>query len=124
MNTEVKPYTVVDMCENLDDETIGIIEKRLIGKHPNTYTLTKGLAEQIVMCKESGLLIAIVRPSIVCAAYQEPFLGWIDNTNGFTFRTNKFIHAIIVVTLHFLPAFIVDLILRVQGCKPMYPKKL
>lgn len=37
----------------------------------------------------------------------------------FTFRTNKFIHAIMVVTLHFLPAFIVDLILRVQGCKPM-----
>jgi len=37
----------------------------------------------------------------------------------FTFRTNKFIHTIIVTTLHFLPAFIVDLILRVQGCKPM-----
>ncbi|XP_077270764.1 fatty acyl-CoA reductase 1 isoform X1 [Temnothorax americanus] len=210
--TEVRPYTVVDMCENLDDETIGIIEKRLIGKHPNTYTLTKGLAEQIVMSKGSGLPIAIVRPSIVCAAYQEPFPGWIDNTcgitgimteigrgtvrsivcnaklvvdvvpvdfvvntlicaswhnamqrtdtikiynctsstvnpitwgefgylvrkhaiespskyvmwyPGFTFRTNKFIHAIIVATLHFLPAFIVDLILRVQGCKPMMVK--
>ncbi|XP_071582661.1 putative fatty acyl-CoA reductase CG5065 [Temnothorax nylanderi] len=210
--TEVKPYTVVDMCENLDDETIGIIEKRLIGKHPNTYTLTKGLAEQIVMSKGSGLPIAIVRPSIVCAAYQEPFPGWIDNTcgitgimteigrgtvrsivcnaklvvdvvpvdfvvntlicaswhnamqrtdtikiynctsstvhpitwgefgylvrkhaiespskyvmwyPGFTFRTNKFIHSIIVATLHFLPAFIVDLILRVQGCKPMMVK--
>ncbi|XP_071632062.1 putative fatty acyl-CoA reductase CG5065 isoform X2 [Temnothorax longispinosus] len=210
--TEVRPYTVVDMCENLDDETIGIIEKRLIGKHPNTYTLTKGLAEQIVMSKGSGLPIAIVRPSIVCAAYQEPFPGWIDNTcgitgimteigrgtvrsivcnaklvvdvvpvdfvvntlicaswhnamqrtdtikiynctsstvnpitwgefgylvrkhaiespskyvmwyPGFTFRTNKFIHSIIVATLHFLPAFIVDLILRVQGCKPMMVK--
>ncbi|EFN72073.1 Fatty acyl-CoA reductase 1 [Camponotus floridanus] len=37
----------------------------------------------------------------------------------FTFRTNKFIHTIMVAMLHFLPAFIVDLILRVQGYKPM-----
>lgn len=83
-STEMKPYTVIDICENLDDETIGIIEKRLIGKHPNTYTLTKGLAEQLVFYKGSSLPIAIVRPSIVCAAYQEPFPGWIDNTCGIT----------------------------------------
>lgn len=209
--TKIKPYTVIDMCENLDDETIQIIEKRLLGKHPNSYTLTKGLAEQIVLSKGSDLPIAIVRPSIICAAYQEPFPGWIDNVCGitgimteisrgtirsivcnanlvvdvvpvdfvvdtlicaswqnamqrsdtikiynctssenpitwrefgyltrkyailspskyvmwypdFTFRTNKFIHAIMVVTLHFLPAFIVDLILRVQGCKPIMMK--
>ncbi|XP_070154143.1 putative fatty acyl-CoA reductase CG5065 isoform X3 [Polyergus mexicanus] len=82
--TEIKPYTVIDICENLDDETIGIIEKRLIGNHPNTYTLTKGLAEQIVLSKGSGLPIAIVRPSIVCAAYQEPFPGWVDNVCGIT----------------------------------------
>ncbi|KAG5319775.1 FACR1 reductase, partial [Acromyrmex heyeri] len=82
--TEMKPHTVIDMCENLDNETLKIIEKKLIGKHPNTYTLTKGLAEQIVVSKGSGLPIAIVRPSIVCAAYQEPFPGWIDNTCGIT----------------------------------------
>lgn len=75
---------MIDMCENLDNETLEIIEKKLIGKHPNTYTLTKGLTEQIVVSKGSGLPIAIVRPSIVCAAYQEPFPGWIDNTCGIT----------------------------------------
>ncbi|XP_050452817.1 putative fatty acyl-CoA reductase CG5065 isoform X1 [Cataglyphis hispanica] len=210
--TEIKPYTVIDICENLDDETIGIIEKKLVGNHPNTYTLTKGLAEQIVLSKGSGLPIAIVRPSIVCAAYQEPFPGWVDNVCGitgimteigrgtirsivcnanlivdvipvdfvvdtlicaswynamqrtdtiriynctssalhpitwrefgcltkkhaiespskyvmwypdFTFRTNKFIHTIIVAMLHFLPAFIVDLVLRVRGYKPIMMK--
>ncbi|KAL0122038.1 hypothetical protein PUN28_007080 [Cardiocondyla obscurior] len=210
--TEVNPYTVIDMCENLDDEMIEIIEKKMIGKHPNTYTYTKGLAEQIVLSKGRGLPIAIVRPSIVCAAYEEPFPGWIDNTcgitgimteigrgtvrsimceeslvvdvvpvdfvvdtlicaawqnamqntslikiynctsgnmhpitwgefgclvrkhaiespskyvmwyPGFTFRTNKFIHAIMVATLHYLPAFVVDLILRVQGSKPIMLK--
>ncbi|EFN65513.1 Fatty acyl-CoA reductase 1 [Camponotus floridanus] len=210
--TKIKPYTVIDMCENLDDETMKIIEKTLIGNHPNTYTLTKGLAEQIVLSKGIGLPIAIVRPSIICAAYQEPFPGWIDNVNGVTglmtetsrgtvrslignanlvvdiipldfvvntlicaswhnavqrsdtvkiynctssslhpitssefvylahkyaikfpskyvmwypnctLRTNRFIHTIIVVMLHFLPAFILDLILRIQGCKPIMMK--
>jgi fatty acyl-CoA reductase len=80
----VKPYTIMDMCENLDDEIMEIIEKRLIGKHPNSYTLSKSLAEQIIMSKGNGLPIAIVRPSIVCAAYQEPFPGWIDNICGIT----------------------------------------
>ena len=72
------------MCENLDDETIRILEKKLMGKHPNTYTLTKGLAENLIMTKGAGLPIAIVRPSIVCAAYQEPFPGWVDNVCGIT----------------------------------------
>ncbi|XP_070153640.1 putative fatty acyl-CoA reductase CG5065 [Polyergus mexicanus] len=206
--TEIKPETIIDICESLDDETIGIIEKKLLGNHPNTYTLTKGLAEQIVLSKGSGLPIAIVRPSIVCAAYQEPFPGWVDNVYGitglmmevgrgtirsivcnanlivdvipvdfvvdtlicaswysatqhtntiriynctssalhpitwrkfghltrkhaiespskyvmwypdFTFRTNKFIHAIVVIMLHFLPAFIIDLVSRFRGYKP------
>ena len=79
------------MCENLDDDTIAVIEKRLIGKHPNTYTLTKGLAEHIVMTKGAGLPVAIVRPSIVCAAYQEPFPGWVDNVFGITGETFFFI---------------------------------
>ena len=38
---------------------------------------------------------------------------------GFTFRTNKFIHKFVVATLHYLPAFVIDLALRFQGGKPM-----
>lgn len=75
----------MDMCENLDDETMAILEKKLMGKHPNTYTLTKGLAEQVVLTKGVGLpAVAIVRPSIVCAAFQEPYPGWVDNVCGIT----------------------------------------
>ncbi|XP_046420210.1 putative fatty acyl-CoA reductase CG5065 [Neodiprion pinetum] len=210
--TRILPQAMIEMCENLDDETLALLEKRLIGKHPNTYTLTKGLAEQIVSTKGVGLPIAIVRPSIVCAAYQEPFPGWVDNVcgitgimmeigrgtirsivcnadlivdvvpvdqvvntlisaawhnvmcrpkslqiynctsgslnpirwsefgsltrkhaidsptkyvmwyPGFTFRTNKFIHKLLVGILHFLPAFIIDLVLRCQGGKPIMMK--
>lgn len=80
----------MDMCENLDDETIAILEKKLMGQHPNTYTLTKGFAEQIVATKSVGLpAVAIVRPSIVCAAFQEPFPGWVDNICGITGEIGK-----------------------------------
>lgn len=82
--TKIKPEVVIDMCENLDDETLNILEKKLQGKHPNTYTLTKSLAENLILQKGSGLSIAIVRPSIICAAYQEPFPGWVDNITGIT----------------------------------------
>lgn len=90
----MRPQTVIEMTENLDDETMRILEKKLIGKHPNTYTMTKGLAEQVIRTKAVGLPVSIVRPSIVCAAYQEPFPGWVDNVCGITgflfFHTSKF----------------------------------
>lgn len=210
--TKITPHVIMDMCENLDDETIGLLEKRLLDKHPNTYTLTKGLAEELISKKGLGLPIAIVRPSIICAAYHEPFPGWIDNICGVTgiiteisrgtirsiigdrklkvdivpvdyvvdtlicacwhsaihrdgtiqvynctsstvnplswgefvhlvrkcaiespskyvmwypsvtFRTNQIIHKLIVATMHFLPAFVLDLLLRCQGSKPIMLK--
>lgn len=82
--TRVKPSTVIDMCESLDEETLYILEKKILEKHPNTYTFTKNLAEQIVLTKAKDLPIAIVRPSIVCAAEKKPFPGWIDNLCGIT----------------------------------------
>jgi fatty acyl-CoA reductase len=75
----------MDMCENLDDEMMAVLEKKLMGKHPNTYTLTKSLAEQVILTKGVGLpAVAIVRPSIVCAAIQDPYPGWVDNVCGIT----------------------------------------
>ncbi|XP_076235260.1 putative fatty acyl-CoA reductase CG5065 [Calliopsis andreniformis] len=82
--TKVKPSTVIDMCESLDDETLKILEKKILENHPNTYTFTKNLAEQIILTKAKDLPIAIVRPSIVCAAQEEPFPGWVDNLCGIT----------------------------------------
>lgn len=54
------------------------------GPHPNTYTLTKSIAEQIVLTYSNKLPISIVRPSIVTAAYNEPYPGWIDGIQGIT----------------------------------------
>ncbi|XP_049767404.1 fatty acyl-CoA reductase wat-like [Schistocerca cancellata] len=50
--------------------------------YPNTYTLTKAVAEQLVRDEGFGLPVAIVRPSMVVATSQEPVIGWIDNVYG------------------------------------------
>lgn len=49
---------------------------------PNTYTYTKGLAEQICNDYKDQLPISIFRPSIVISTEKEPVPGWIDNFNG------------------------------------------
>ena len=52
------------------------------GEHPNTYVFTKGLAEQLILDKGQNLPLAVVRPSIVVAAWKYPVKGWVDNLNG------------------------------------------
>ena len=51
--------------------------------HPNTYTLTKSLAEHLLLERRGEVPLAIIRPSIISASWQYPFPGWIDSTSGF-----------------------------------------
>jgi alcohol-forming fatty acyl-CoA reductase len=67
-----------------DEMLLETIANRFQKKHPNTYTLTKHMAEQIVNDYKDKLPISIVRPSIVTAAFSEPYPGWIDNVYGIT----------------------------------------
>jgi thioester reductase-like protein len=48
---------------------------------PNTYTLTKSLAESLISKYGAGLPIAVVRPAIVETSVQEPFVGWNEGIN-------------------------------------------
>ncbi len=48
---------------------------------PNTYTLTKSLAESLLAKYADGLPIAIVRPAIVETSVGKPFLGWNEGIN-------------------------------------------
>jgi long-chain acyl-CoA synthetase len=48
---------------------------------PNTYTLTKSLAESLIYKYGAGLPIAVVRPAIVETSLQKPFLGWNEGIN-------------------------------------------
>ena len=48
---------------------------------PNTYTLTKSLAESLIVKYGAGLPIAVVRPAIVETSMAKPFLGWNEGIN-------------------------------------------
>lgn len=48
---------------------------------PNTYTLTKSLAESLIAKYGAGLPIAVVRPAIVETSVAKPFLGWNEGIN-------------------------------------------
>ncbi|XP_014387836.1 PREDICTED: fatty acyl-CoA reductase 2 [Myotis brandtii] len=69
----VEPKKIIDSMEWLDDAIIDEITPKLIGDRPNTYTYTKALGEMVVHQEGGNLNIAIVRPSIVGATWQEPF---------------------------------------------------
>lgn len=48
---------------------------------PNTYTLTKSLAESLLGRNGAGSPIAIVRPAIVESSTSQPFRGWNEGIN-------------------------------------------
>jgi thioester reductase-like protein len=48
---------------------------------PNTYTLTKSLAESLIAKHGAGLPIAVVRPAIVETSVSKPFPGWNEGIN-------------------------------------------
>jgi thioester reductase-like protein len=58
---------------------------RLLGEtgHPNTYTLTKCVAEHVVARRAAGLPVTLLRPSIVSASRARPRPGWVDSTAAF-----------------------------------------
>ena len=72
---------IINMSTN-DDIDSERMTKQLIGERPNTYTFTKAISEQLISEERGELPIAIVRPSIVGGAIEEPMPGWVDNLNG------------------------------------------
>jgi len=48
---------------------------------PNTYTLTKSLAESLIYKYGAGLPIAVVRPAIVETSVEKPVRGWNEGIN-------------------------------------------
>lgn len=57
-------------------------DPELLGR-PNSYTLSKAIAENLVLEKYAAHLpVTICRPSIVTHSYREPTEGWCDSMNG------------------------------------------
>lgn len=52
--------------------------------HPNTYTLTKAIAEHLLVSRKGSVPLTIVRPSIISTSRELPFPGWVDSHAAFT----------------------------------------
>ncbi|XP_049545191.1 fatty acyl-CoA reductase wat-like [Anopheles darlingi] len=72
----------IRMAETFDTATLETFKEKLTQFAPNTYTYTKGLAEQICQDYSHKVPLVVFRPSIVTNAESEPLSGWIDNFNG------------------------------------------
>jgi len=60
-------------------------ERELLAEtgHPNTYTLTKCIAEHLLFERRADTRLTLVRPSIISVSMHQPFPGWIDSPAAF-----------------------------------------
>nr|XP_014285876.1 uncharacterized protein LOC106686832 [Halyomorpha halys] len=74
---------MLKMLENHPTQLEALKEK-LLGGHPNPYTWSKSLAEQVVNDSGGDFQKIIMRPAIVCSTLNDPIPGWIDGANSFS----------------------------------------
>uniref|UniRef100_A0A9J2P8L0 Fatty acyl-CoA reductase n=1 Tax=Ascaris lumbricoides TaxID=6252 RepID=A0A9J2P8L0_ASCLU len=78
----IPPNKLLNAIDWMDDNMLKAITPHLLAARPNTYTLTKALAE-VQLAEDARMLpLIIVRPSIIGAMWREPLPGWTDNING------------------------------------------
>jgi thioester reductase-like protein len=72
------PAPAEALLARIDED--GASAGRLVSEsgHPNSYTLTKCLAEHLLVQRAEGLPLSIIRPSIIAASLQRPQPGWDD----------------------------------------------
>lgn len=76
---------LVDANNNLEKELplTGTPElQEILGIHPNTYTFTKQLAENLIVKEMKNLPAGILRPSIVYGTFKDPDPGWVGSANN------------------------------------------
>lgn len=93
---------MISLCQTLSDVEIEAKTPEILGNHPNTYTITKHMAEHEVQKAEELFPCTIVRPSmsklqnfinifmyinfvfiiLVIGAVKEPMPGWTVSKNG------------------------------------------
>lgn len=82
--------TAIAFVEMDRDEKLDELNEIAMKTFPNTYVFSKNLTEQLVADRSKTLPVSIVRPSIVCPSYEEPYGGWVDSING---KFVDFLHA-------------------------------
>lgn len=78
LENQVRKNRIRWLRENLTEA--GMRRAKELG-WPNTYTLSKSLAESLIYKFGAGLPIAVVRPAIVETSLEQPFRGWNEGIN-------------------------------------------
>ncbi|KAJ8916633.1 hypothetical protein NQ315_000278 [Exocentrus adspersus] len=76
------PEELIATVNKLTPEELEKETSRILSDHPNTYTITKHLAELEVQKVEQLFPCTIVRPSMIVGSWKEPVPGWTISKNG------------------------------------------
>lgn len=82
---QVNPAELMNVCKWMGDEELDLLFQSVRNDRPSTYHFSKAVAENFLQeeCqKDITFSACIVRPSIVTAAWREPFPGWVDTGSG------------------------------------------
>lgn len=66
----------------MNDDMSSDSSSQIIGSHPNTYSFSKSLAENVVYNERMNIRVAIVGPSIVVGSLLDPEPGWYGSLQG------------------------------------------
>lgn len=80
---EFDPAEALDSVTRASPSELERLRVHLMGTYPNTYALTKSMAEHL-LTRELGpdFPLVIFRPTIIGAAWKEPVPGWVDQVAG------------------------------------------
>lgn len=85
--SECDPYDMIKLIDKNNNNNelpkTGTKElQEILKSHPNTYTFTKQLAENLIMKEMKNYPVGIIRPSVVYGTHKQPFPGWVGSANN------------------------------------------
>jgi len=82
------PYEMIKLIDANNNQAVELPKtgtkelQEILGIHPNTYTFTKQLAENLILKEMQNFPAGILRPSIVYGTYKDPDAGWVGSANS------------------------------------------
>ena len=73
------PYPAEELYHDILNGRVDEVRLLKETSYPNTYCLTKCIAEHILLSRRCSLPLTIVRPSIISCSWKFPAPGWIDS---------------------------------------------
>lgn len=78
----MKSEALIETVNTLSPEKLEEKTPEILGDHPNSYTITKHMAEHEIANVQELFPCTIVRPSMITSSLKEPIPGWTISKNG------------------------------------------